>query len=98
MRVEVETDEALGLSMPRKFHFDWRAIEVVEIIDQWFGADHRYCKLRGGDGALYILRVDENRHEWSLTMLASQTQAIAAHSGAGMHPHPDLCRRLPTQQ
>ena len=52
MRVEVETDEALGLSIPRKFHFDWRAIEVVEIIDQWFGADHRYCKLRGGDGAL----------------------------------------------
>ena len=88
MRVEVETDEALGLSIPRKFHFDWRAIEVVEIIDQWFGADHRYCKLRGGDGALYILRVDENRHEWSLTMFASQTQAIAAHSGAGMHPYP----------
>ena len=28
MRVEVETDEALGLTMPRKFHFDWRAIEV----------------------------------------------------------------------
>ena len=37
--------------MPRKFHFDWRAIGVVEIIiDQWFG----YCKLKGGDGALYI--------------------------------------------
>ena len=75
--------------MPRKFHFDWRAIEVVEILDQWFGADHRYCKLKGGDGALYILRLDENRYEWSLTMFASQeAQAIAAHSGAGMHPYP----------
>jgi hypothetical protein len=29
MRVEVESDEALGLSMPRRFHFDWRVIEVV---------------------------------------------------------------------
>ena len=89
MRVEVETNEALGLSMPRKFHFDGRAIEVVEILDQWFGADHRYCKLKGGDGALYILRLDENRYDWSLTMFASQeAQAIAAHSGADMHPHP----------
>ena len=89
MRVEVETDEALGLSMPRKFHFDWRVIEVVEILDQWFGADHRYCKLKGDDGALYILRLDENRYEWSLTMFASQeAQAIAAHFGAGMHPYP----------
>ena len=49
--------------MPRKFHFDWRVIEVVEILDQWFGADHRYCKLKGDDGALYILRLDENRYE-----------------------------------
>ncbi|MGA8294386.1 MAG: hypothetical protein WB820_18230 [Rhodoplanes sp.] len=89
MRVEVETDEALGLSMPRKFRFDWRAIEVVEIIDQWFGADHRYCKLKGGDGALYILRLDESRYEWSLIMFASQeAQAIATHSSAGVHPYP----------
>ena len=55
----------------------------------WFGADHRYCRVKGGDGALYILRLDENRYEWSLTMFASQeAQAIAAHSGAGMHPYP----------
>ena len=89
MRVEVESDEARGLSMPRRFHFDWRVIEVVEILDQWFGTDHRYCKLKGGDGALYILRLDENRYEWSLTMFASQeAQAIAAHAGVSMHPYP----------
>ena len=89
MRVEVEIAEARGLSMPRRFHFDWRVIEIVEILDQWFGADHRYCKLKGGDGALYILRLDENWHEWSLTLFASQeAQAIAAHSGAGMHSYP----------
>ena len=41
MRIEVETAEARGLSMPCRFHFDWRVIEVVEILDQWFGADHR---------------------------------------------------------
>lgn len=79
MRIEVETAEARGLSTPRRFHLDRRSIEVVEILDQWFGADHRYCKLKGSDGAFYILRLDENRDEWSLTMFASQeAQAIAA--------------------
>ena len=36
MRVEVETDEARDLPVPRRFHFDWRVIEVVEMLDQWF--------------------------------------------------------------
>jgi hypothetical protein len=87
MRVEVKTDQAYGLSMPRSFRFDGREIEVTEIVDQWFGADHRYCKLKGSDGALYILRLDENRSEWSLTMYASpEAQAIAPQSGVSTHP------------
>jgi hypothetical protein len=87
MRVEVETDEALGLSMPRKLHFDWRVIEVVEILDQFRrqppllqAKGRRRCSLHPAA---------RNRYEWSLTMFASQeAQAIAAHSGAGMHPYP----------
>ena len=66
MRVEVKTAEAHGLSMPRSFRFNEREIEVTEILDQWLGAEHRYCKLKANDGALYILRLDENRSEWSL--------------------------------
>jgi len=86
MRVEVETNQVQDLAMPRRFRLDAREIEVVEILDQWFGADHRYCKLRGGDGALYILRLDENRSEWSLIMFASpEAQAINAQSGASKH-------------
>ena len=88
MRVEVKTDKARGLSMPRTFRLDGREIEVAEILDQWFGSDYRYCKLKGGDGALYILRLDENRSECSLIMFASpEAQAIAPQSGAGVHPH-----------
>jgi hypothetical protein len=83
MRVEVETDQVHGLAMPRRFRLDTREIEVVEILDQWFGADYRYCKLKGSDGALYILRLNENRSEWSLIMFASpEAQAIAPQSGA----------------
>jgi hypothetical protein len=83
MRVEVMTDESGGQCVPQRFRFGEREIEVIEILDQWFGADHRYCKLKGRDGALYILRLDENRSEWSLTMFASpDVQAIAPQSGA----------------
>jgi hypothetical protein len=46
-------------------------IEVVEGLDQRYGPNYRYCKVKGGDGALYILRLDENRAEWHLNMFAS---------------------------
>jgi hypothetical protein len=58
-------------------HLGWRAatnvdrIEVVEVLDPWYGPDYRYCKVKGGDGALYILRFDESRSEWHPTMFAS---------------------------
>ena len=87
MRIEVETDQVHGLAMPRRFRLDAREIEVVEILDQWFGADYRYCKVKGSDGALDVLRLIENRSEWTLIMFASpEAQAIAPQSGASKHP------------
>jgi hypothetical protein len=83
MRVEVDSSEAHGLSMPRRFRLDGRVVEVVKVRDQWFGADYRYCKVTGSDRALYILRLDENRSEWTLTMYASpEAQALANTSGS----------------
>ena len=32
------------------------AIEVAEVLDQWFGADYRYCKIRRDDGAAGLKR------------------------------------------
>jgi hypothetical protein len=71
MRVEVDADEAHGMPMPRRIRIDERLIEVAEVLDQWFGAGYRYCKVRGDDGALYILRPDEERSAWSLTLFTS---------------------------
>ncbi|WP_407149365.1 hypothetical protein [Bradyrhizobium sp. ORS 86] len=62
MRVQVElhpNDD--GTPMLRALHFDSRRIEVVETVDQWYGPDYRYVKVRGHDRALYILRFDETR-------------------------------------
>ena len=71
MRIVVETIQDHGTEIPRTFRLNVDQIEVVEVLDQWYGPDYRYCKIRGGDGALYILRLDESRSEWHLTMFAS---------------------------
>jgi hypothetical protein len=46
--------EAHGLSMPRRFRMDGRVVEVVKVLDQWFGDYYRYCKVKGADCALYV--------------------------------------------
>jgi len=79
MRIVVEASQDHGIEIPRTFRLNVDRIEVVEVLDQWYGPDYRYFKVRGGDGALYILRLDESRSEWHLTMFASaRAQALGA--------------------
>jgi hypothetical protein len=82
MRLDVETIQDTGRELPRSFHFNARRVEVVTVVDQWFGDDHRYCKVTGDDGAVYILRVVEHSSYWQLTLFSSpRVQAVAASSG-----------------
>jgi hypothetical protein len=78
MQVQVETymDEG-GVEKVRRFRLDSRMVEVADNIDQWHGADYRYVKVRGSDGNLYILRLNEVRAEWELTMY-QRTQSQGA--------------------
>jgi len=48
-----------GEETPRRFEIDGRRVEVVEVINRRFGPDHRYFKVRGDDGADYLLRYDD---------------------------------------
>jgi hypothetical protein len=69
MEVWVETyADDRGVEKLQRFCLDGRKIEVAENIDQWHGADYRYFKVRGSDGDVYILRLDEVRAAWELTM------------------------------
>lgn len=61
-----------GEETPRRFFLHDRQIEVAEIIDRWLAPDHRYFKLRGNDGALYIIRKDVVQDIWQLTMYVSE--------------------------
>jgi hypothetical protein len=67
MRIEVECYAGYrGEETPRVIRFRDRAVAVVEVIDRWLAPDHRYFKMRGGDGGLYIIRHDLARLEWEL--------------------------------
>lgn len=57
-----------GDETPRRISFDERSVEVAEVIDRWLGSDHRYFKVRGADGATYVLRQDTVKHSWEITL------------------------------
>jgi hypothetical protein len=53
---------------PCRFFLKSREIRVGEILDRWLAPDHRYFKVRGDDGAIYIIRHDVAAGHWELTM------------------------------
>lgn len=53
---------------PRRLHLGRREIAVTEILDRWLDPRHRYFKLRGDDGGIYLLRHDTVRDGWELTL------------------------------
>jgi hypothetical protein len=71
MRIDVRVECYAGYrgeETPRRFHLGERRIEVAEVLDRWLAPDHRYFKVRGDDGALYILRHDPDADGWELTL------------------------------
>lgn len=91
MRVEVESYEGFrGAEMLRRVRMDGRDIEIAENIDQWYGAGYRYHKVKGHDGNLYILRLDEGRAEWELTMFQRpEAEGRSVEPAAGTRRRPD---------
>jgi hypothetical protein len=58
-----------GEETPRRFWIEERAIAVADVLDRWLAPDHRYFKVRGDDGDVYILRHDSAADRWELTRL-----------------------------
>ncbi|NOR41259.1 MAG: hypothetical protein GQ537_08625 [Gammaproteobacteria bacterium] len=58
---------------PRRFFIGEREIKINEIIDRWLDPGHRYFKVRGDDGGIYILRHDVDRDTWEMTLFDSGT-------------------------
>jgi len=56
-----------GEETPRRFWLDERRVEIREVADRWLDPEYRYFKVKGDDGATYILRHDSQTHAWELT-------------------------------
>jgi len=56
-----------GDETPRCFWIKDREVAVREVIDRWLAPDHRYFKISGDDGAVYILRHGVEDLQWELT-------------------------------
>lgn len=50
-----------GELTPSRFSVRGRPVEVTEVFDAWLATDHRYFKVRGDDGACYILTAISRR-------------------------------------
>jgi len=56
---------------PVRFQLDEREYAVEEVVDQWYGPDDVWFKVRADDGKLYILRRRIESGEWSLSAMAN---------------------------
>ncbi len=54
---------------PVSFKLLERTFTVKEIIDQWYGEDHLYFKIRADDQKVYLLKYDQAKDQWFLTGL-----------------------------
>ena len=72
LRVKVESEAGPFGQMPKRFHLDGRQVEIAENIERWHRAGYCYFKVKGDDGNLYILRLDEGRAEWEITSFCQE--------------------------
>ena len=61
-----------GEQTPRTLILGGRRVGVAEVLDAWLAPEYRYFKVRGDDGDTYIVRHDERRGTWELTMFRAE--------------------------
>lgn len=72
LSIQVEQDLSQGSEeIPKIMFLGSRKISVDDIIDRWINDDHRYYKIRGSDGGIYILCYDVPEEIWHLTLFDS---------------------------
>jgi len=70
MKLEVRCNKDVkGEEIPRDILIDGRQIAILRVVDQWLAFDHRYFKIYGDDGALYMLRHEVATDSWEIIFL-----------------------------
>ena len=57
-----------GEETPLRFRTGGAWIGIEQELDRWLSPDHRYFKVLGNDGVIYILRHDSQRWIWELIL------------------------------
>jgi len=57
-----------GEAEPVRFTLGSRTVDITDILDRWLAPDHRYFKVLGKDGGIYILRHTADTDRWELTL------------------------------
>ena len=69
MKIRVECYSGYkGEETPRRLIIGELVIGVAKVLDRWLAPDHRYFKVEGDDGSMYIVRHDMTSLEWELTL------------------------------
>lgn len=63
---------------PLRFYLNGRGYEVEEVLDQWYGPDSLYFRVRAHDGNFYILCHRESPEEdvWTLESFRRARAAV----------------------
>lgn len=75
-----------GEETPRCLRMGEHRIAVVAVLDRWLAPDHRYFKIIGDDGGVYIIRHDPHGGCWELTCyqqdskMAQKALVVDTHS------------------
>jgi hypothetical protein len=84
MKVSVECYSGFKAEeRPVRFNLDGQDYFVEELLDQWYGPEDAYFKVRAGDGNLYILRRATSAPEgaWSLESFRQSSSQASRASG-----------------
>ena len=70
MRIQIEAHADLKAA-PRRLYRGERRIDILEIVDQWYGPGYRSVKVKAHDNSVYILWFDEVCDHWELIMFCA---------------------------
>ena len=72
MDIRVECNPGLaGTAEPAAIWFGSRRVEVIEVLDRWYGTDHRWWKVQTAEGQ-YVLRLETNSSTWELAAVVRE--------------------------
>jgi hypothetical protein len=66
---------------PLSFKLLERTFQVKEVLDQWYGENHIYFKVRADDLRVYLLGYQEDTDHWTLAGMAFSPRTTAESHG-----------------